>query len=103
MKHSALISVLVLLVAVAGGMGGNGVLTVASAESTYDISTLAGKVASVNGTAGLHNPFSGLVVLGRGGRGHDGHPPPLFPLPPSLVPPRPPFPLPVPSPPAAPH
>src|SRR2546428_8049202 len=90
MKHSALISVLVLLVAVAGGMGGNGVLTVASAESTYDISTLAGKVASVNGTAGLVKPFLGFVEQEKGSQGPAGQPPPFAPFSPSFCPPEPP-------------
>src|SRR3989442_9473351 len=85
MKHSALISVLVLLVAVAGGMGGNGVLTVASAESTYDISTLAGKVASVNGTAGLQIRFSGLIEQEADVSDQAVNPEPFAPITPAFV------------------
>src|SRR5713226_6358065 len=61
MKRASLFSSCVLLVAVVSGMGGNGGQTVASASPEFDISTLAGKVASVNGTAGLQIRFSAFV------------------------------------------
>ena len=60
MKRVALVSILLLIVAVPGGMV-NGIPTVVTAQSTYDITTLAGKVASVNGTAGLQIRFSALI------------------------------------------
>jgi hypothetical protein len=60
MKRVALISILLLIVAVPGGMV-SGIPTVVTAQSTYDITTLAGKVASVNGTAGLQIRFSALI------------------------------------------
>lgn len=60
MKRVALVSILLLIVAMPGGMV-NGIPTVVTAQSTYDITTLAGKVASVNGTAGLQIRFSALI------------------------------------------
>ncbi|HEX9533049.1 MAG TPA: sialidase family protein [bacterium] len=60
MKYAALVSTLVLIAAVMGGMV-NGIPTVVNAQSTFDITTLAGKVASVNGTAGLQIRFSALI------------------------------------------
>jgi hypothetical protein len=59
-KRAAVVSMLVLITAVSGGMV-NGIPTVANAQSTFDITTLAGKVASVNGTAGLQIRFSALI------------------------------------------
>src|SRR6266851_3705751 len=60
MKYAALVSTLVLIAAVVGGMF-NGTPTVVHAQSAFDITTLAGKVASVNGTAGLQIRFSALI------------------------------------------
>src|SRR5713226_2644475 len=60
MKYAALVSTLVLIAAVMGGMV-NGIPTVVNAQSTFDITTLAGKVASVNSTAGLQIRFSGFI------------------------------------------
>jgi hypothetical protein len=60
MKYAALVSMLALIAAMSGGMV-NGIPTVATAQSTFDITTLAGKVASVNGTAGLQIRFSALI------------------------------------------
>lgn len=60
MKRAALVSMLVLIAAVPGGMV-NGIPTVVNAQSTFDITTLAGKVASVNGTPGLQIRFSALI------------------------------------------
>ncbi len=60
MKHAALVAMLVLIAAVSGGMV-NGIPTTVNAQSAYDITTLAGKVASVNGTAGLQIRFSALI------------------------------------------
>jgi hypothetical protein len=60
MKYAALVCMLALIAAIPGGMV-NGIPTVVSAQSTYDITTLAGKVASVNGTAGLQIRFSALI------------------------------------------
>src|SRR3989441_10537956 len=60
MKYAALVSTLVLIAAVVGGMF-NGIPTVVHAQSAFDITTLAGKVASVNGTAGLQIRFSALI------------------------------------------
>jgi hypothetical protein len=60
MKYAALVSMLALITAISGGMV-NGIPTVVNAQSTYDITTLAGKVASVNGTAGLQIRFSAFI------------------------------------------
>src|SRR5258708_16916250 len=60
MKYAVLVSMLALIAATSGGMV-NGIPTVVNAQSTYDITTLAGKVASVNGTAGLQIRFSALI------------------------------------------
>src|SRR5712692_7868412 len=60
MKYAALVSMLALIAAMSGGMV-NGIPTVVNAQSTFDITTLAGKVASVNSTAGLQIRFSGFI------------------------------------------
>jgi hypothetical protein len=60
MKYAALVSMLALIAAISGGMV-NGIPTVVNAQSTFDITTLAGKVASVNSTAGLQIRFSGFI------------------------------------------
>jgi hypothetical protein len=60
MKYAVLVSMLALIAAMSGAMV-NGIPTVVNAQSTFDITTLAGKVASLNGTAGLQIRFSALI------------------------------------------
>src|SRR5438045_8334037 len=57
MKSRILIPAFVALVLVAA----LAVQPSAAAQQTYDISTLAGKVASLNGTAGLQIRFSAII------------------------------------------
>src|SRR5258706_12542295 len=55
-RHFGVFAMLIAaLLAVAGGSSGS------SADTTYDINTLAGKVASLNGTAGLQIRFSAFI------------------------------------------
>jgi hypothetical protein len=57
MKARMLITIFVMLVLIAGVTVQPG----AAAQSRYDITTLAGKVASLNGTAGLQTRFSAFI------------------------------------------
>ena len=57
MKARILITVFVALMLVAAVTAQPGV----AAQQTYDINTLAGKVASLNGTAGLQIRFSAFI------------------------------------------
>src|SRR5262245_34360038 len=54
---------------------------VSADEPTYDITTLAGKVASLNGTAGLQIRFSALIEeeADEGTAGTEANPPPINP------------------------
>src|SRR6266852_7248007 len=57
----------------------------AASEPTYDISTLAGKVASVNGTAGLQIRFSALIEQQADVSDLAETPDPFTPITPSFV------------------
>src|SRR5450759_4064006 len=63
--HSGRKMLLVVSALCATAMAGYGAMsfagTTASSAPTYDITTLAGKVASVNGTAGLQIRFSAFI------------------------------------------
>jgi hypothetical protein len=89
MRRVALFSTLVLLVAVVGGMGGDGMVTQVSAQVSsspgYDITTLAGKVASLNGTAGLQIRFSGFVEQQADVSDLEAGPDPFTPITPTFV------------------
>jgi len=52
---------LALALAFVIGLAGSGVPTAFASQPAYDINTLAGKVASVNGTAGLQIRFSAFI------------------------------------------
>jgi hypothetical protein len=62
MRRARLWSVLVLVMSTLGFAFGPGILPAVAQSPTYDINTLAGKVASLNGTAGLQIRFSAFVT-----------------------------------------
>lgn len=61
MKRIHLFTVLGLVAAVVGSLTSPGAPVSAASSPAYDITTLAGKVASVNGTAGLQIRFSAFI------------------------------------------
>ncbi len=69
----AILAILMMLSPI-GGLG-----RVAAAGQTYDITTLAGKVASVNGTAGLQTRFSALIQQEAQETSAAPHQPPITP------------------------
>ena len=61
MRRSWLPTMVLLPLAIVASFAGIGAQSVAAVSPTYDITTLAGKVASLRGTAGLQIRFSSLI------------------------------------------
>src|SRR2546425_2314587 len=61
MRRSWLPTMVLLPLAIVASFAGIGAQSVAAVSATYDITTLAGKVASLRGTAGLQIRFSSLI------------------------------------------
>src|SRR2546422_1093116 len=61
MRRSWLPTMVLLPLAIVASFAGVGAPSVAAVSPTYDITTLAGKVASLRGTAGLQIRFSSLI------------------------------------------
>src|SRR3989442_3584259 len=61
MRRSQRLMVATLSLAIVTSLTGIGAQSVAAVSPTYDITTLAGKVASLRGTAGLQIRFSSLI------------------------------------------
>jgi hypothetical protein len=85
MKRACLFALLALVIASVSILTGNGTQTVAASSPSYDITTLAGKVASLRGTAGLQIRFSGLIEQEADMSDQAANPTPNTPISPTFV------------------
>src|SRR2546427_10826975 len=85
MRRSQRLMVATLSLAIVTSLTGIGAQSVAAVSATYDITTLAGKVASLRGTAGLQIRFSSLIEQEADISALAINPTPLTPITPSNV------------------
>src|SRR3989442_3637016 len=85
MRRSQRLMVATLSLAIVTSLTGIGAQSVAAVSPTYDITTLAGKVAALRGTAGLQIRFSSLIEQEADIHDLGINPTPFTPITPSYV------------------
>jgi len=85
MRRSQRLMVATLSLAIVTSLTGIGAQSVAAVSATYDITTLAGKVASLRGTAGLQIRFSSLIEQEADISDQAANPAPFAPITPAFV------------------